>query len=44
MNAGDGRGRRSEQLAGPECRQRQTAQTDARVTEELTPGLIQLEF
>jgi hypothetical protein len=44
MNAGDGRGRRSKQLAGPECRQCQTAQTDACIAEELTPGLIQLEF
>jgi hypothetical protein len=44
MNAGNGRGRRSEQLADPECRQCQSAQADARVTEELTPGLIQLEF
>jgi hypothetical protein len=44
MNAGNSRGRRSEQLAGPECRQCQTAQADARIAEELTPGLIQLEF
>ena len=44
MNAGNSRGRRSEQLAGPECRQCQTAQADTRIAEELTPGLIQLEF
>ncbi len=38
------RSRSPQQLARPERGQRQTAEADTRIAEELTPGLIQLEL